>query len=144
MITGDKQETAINIAIACRLVVNPGAALILNASSPEAARAVLEDALASCARSAEARRQGLGSAGAKGGTAQVRCCGARVECTPSESTCRGLLCGWRLTDAAAMLLMRESVMGIGRCCVPLLPLVFLLLRVGLAAPLARHHPASSA
>lgn len=71
MITGDKQETAINIAIACRLVVNPGEAMILNAPTPEAARAALEDALVRCAQCAEARRQGL-AAGGKGGASQVR------------------------------------------------------------------------
>ena len=32
MITGDKQETAINIAIACRLVHHPDTLLIINAA----------------------------------------------------------------------------------------------------------------
>ena len=73
MITGDKQETAINIAIACRLVINPSEAMVLNAPTPEAARAALEDALLKCARAAEARRQRL-AGGGKGGAAQVWRC----------------------------------------------------------------------
>lgn len=49
MITGDKQETAINIAIACKLVHRPQSLLIINAAgSNEAARARLEDALQEC------------------------------------------------------------------------------------------------
>lgn len=37
MITGDKQETAINIAISCKLIRHPDSLLICNADSPEAA-----------------------------------------------------------------------------------------------------------
>ena len=43
MITGDKQETAINIAISCKLVRNPGSLLICNESSPEAAEKRLQE-----------------------------------------------------------------------------------------------------
>lgn len=49
MITGDKQETAINIAIACKLVHHIKDLLIVNAhQSEEAARARLDDLLALC------------------------------------------------------------------------------------------------
>ena len=49
MITGDKQETAINIAIACKLVHHPDSLIIINAAdSNEAARARLEEALKQC------------------------------------------------------------------------------------------------
>jgi P-type E1-E2 ATPase len=34
VITGDKQETAINIAISCRLITRPDALLICNADTP--------------------------------------------------------------------------------------------------------------
>ena len=37
VITGDKQETAINIAISCKLIRDPGGLLICNENSPEAA-----------------------------------------------------------------------------------------------------------
>ena len=37
MITGDKQETAINIAIACKLIHHPDSLLICNAGSREEA-----------------------------------------------------------------------------------------------------------
>lgn len=37
VITGDKQETAINIAIACKLIHNPDSLLICNANSREEA-----------------------------------------------------------------------------------------------------------
>ena len=47
MITGDKQETAINIAVACRLVLRPKALLRCNApGSAEAAAARLAELLA--------------------------------------------------------------------------------------------------
>ena len=42
VITGDKQETAINIAIACKLIRNPGSLLICNEKSEEAAAKRLE------------------------------------------------------------------------------------------------------
>ena len=42
MITGDKQETAINIAIACKLIRRPDSLLICNASSQEDAHARLQ------------------------------------------------------------------------------------------------------
>ena len=42
VITGDKQETAINIAIACKLIRQPDSLLICNENSPEAANARLE------------------------------------------------------------------------------------------------------
>ncbi|BDA48078.1 probable phospholipid-transporting ATPase 7 [Coccomyxa sp. Obi] len=49
MITGDKQETAINIAIACKLVHHPDSLIVINAAdSNEAARARLEEALQHC------------------------------------------------------------------------------------------------
>ena len=49
MITGDKQETAINIAIACKLVHHIKDLLIVNAhQSEEAAQARLQDLLALC------------------------------------------------------------------------------------------------
>lgn len=49
MITGDKQETAINIAIACKLVHHHDSLIIINAAeSNEAARARLEEALQQC------------------------------------------------------------------------------------------------
>ncbi len=49
MITGDKQETAINIAIACKLVHHIKDLLIVNAhQSEEAAKARLQDLLALC------------------------------------------------------------------------------------------------
>eukprot|EP00884_Botryococcus_braunii_P002411 jgi/Botrbrau1/12170/Bobra.0186s0078.1 len=43
MITGDKQETAINIAISCRLIHHPDDLLICNAHDPAAAAALLEE-----------------------------------------------------------------------------------------------------
>lgn len=43
MITGDKQETAINIAIACRLIRNQESLLICNAKDRPGAAARLED-----------------------------------------------------------------------------------------------------
>lgn len=43
MITGDKQETAINIAISCKLIRYPDSLLICNAFSPEAAWARLQE-----------------------------------------------------------------------------------------------------
>jgi magnesium-transporting ATPase (P-type) len=49
VITGDKQETAINIAIACRLIRAPQALLILNAGSTEEADAQLAGVEASLA-----------------------------------------------------------------------------------------------
>ncbi|KAK9806980.1 hypothetical protein WJX72_009386 [[Myrmecia] bisecta] len=45
MITGDKQETAINIAISCQLIRQPDTLLMCNADSPEAARGLLQDLL---------------------------------------------------------------------------------------------------
>lgn len=42
VITGDKQETAINIAIACKLIRNPGSLLVCNEASQEAAAKRLE------------------------------------------------------------------------------------------------------
>lgn len=65
MITGDKQETAINIAIACKLVHHPDSLLIINAAgSEEAAHARLEDALAQC-------RDRAAAAASKGNTLAV-------------------------------------------------------------------------
>ena len=47
MITGDKQETAINIAVACRLVHHADALLVANEDrSAEAAEALLRDLIA--------------------------------------------------------------------------------------------------
>ena len=43
VITGDKQETAINIAISCKLIRYPDSLLICNASSPKAAEQRLQD-----------------------------------------------------------------------------------------------------
>lgn len=43
MITGDKQETAINIAISCKLIRYPDSLLICNAASPEAAHSRLRE-----------------------------------------------------------------------------------------------------
>ncbi len=43
VITGDKQETAINIAISCKLIRNPDSLLIYNASTKEEARARLRE-----------------------------------------------------------------------------------------------------
>ena len=37
VITGDKQETAINIAISCKLIRHPDSLLVCNADSPDAA-----------------------------------------------------------------------------------------------------------
>ncbi len=37
VITGDKQETAINIAISCKLILSPDTLLICNADSYEGA-----------------------------------------------------------------------------------------------------------
>lgn len=42
VITGDKQETAINIAIACKLIRNPNSLLMCNEKSAEAAFKRLE------------------------------------------------------------------------------------------------------
>ena len=53
MITGDKQETAVNIAVACRLVLRPKALLRCNApGSAEAADARLSELLAQADREA--------------------------------------------------------------------------------------------
>jgi magnesium-transporting ATPase (P-type) len=41
MITGDKRETAINIAVSCRLLKSESEAMLCEASSPEEAAAVL-------------------------------------------------------------------------------------------------------
>ena len=67
MITGDKQETAINIAVACRLVLRPKALLRCNApGSAEAAAARLSELLAQAdreaANGAKARGMALGHA----------------------------------------------------------------------------------
>lgn len=43
MITGDKQETAINIAISCKLIRNPDSLLICNASTKDEAHARLRE-----------------------------------------------------------------------------------------------------
>lgn len=46
MITGDKQETAINIATSCKLISNPEKLLLCNAPfSQEGARAKLQELL---------------------------------------------------------------------------------------------------
>ena len=51
MITGDKQETAINIAVACKLVHHIQDLLIVNAhQSEEAAKARLQELLKVCQR----------------------------------------------------------------------------------------------
>ena len=51
MITGDKQETAINIAVACRLVHHADALLVANEDrSAEAAEALLRDLIAQARR----------------------------------------------------------------------------------------------
>ena len=51
MITGDKQETAINIAVACRLVHQADALLIANEDrSAEAAEALLRHLIAQARR----------------------------------------------------------------------------------------------
>lgn len=38
MITGDKQETAINIGVACKLVSNPESIMILNVNEKQEAK----------------------------------------------------------------------------------------------------------
>ncbi len=43
VITGDKQETAINIAISCKLIRHPDSLLICNADSPEEAAQRISD-----------------------------------------------------------------------------------------------------
>jgi phospholipid-transporting ATPase len=43
VITGDKQETAINIAISCKLVRNPSSLLVCNETNPQAASMRLEE-----------------------------------------------------------------------------------------------------
>ena len=43
VITGDKQETAINIAISCKLIRNPDSLLICNASTRDEAHARLRE-----------------------------------------------------------------------------------------------------
>ena len=43
VITGDKQETAINIAIACKLIRDPHSLLVCNASTREEAHARLRE-----------------------------------------------------------------------------------------------------
>ena len=43
VITGDKQETAINIAISCKLIRNPDSLLVCNASSRDEAHARLRE-----------------------------------------------------------------------------------------------------
>ena len=43
VITGDKQETAINIAISCKLIRNPDSLLICNASTQDEAHARLRE-----------------------------------------------------------------------------------------------------
>ncbi len=43
VITGDKQETAINIAISCKLIRNPDSLLVCNASTKEEAHARLRE-----------------------------------------------------------------------------------------------------
>ncbi len=45
VITGDKQETAINIAISCKLINHPDTLHICNASSPESAHSRLRELL---------------------------------------------------------------------------------------------------
>ena len=67
MITGDKQETAINIAIACKLVHHVQDLLIVNADASEAAaRQRLEELLQHCHQH---RSQNL-----RNGVLQVQCC----------------------------------------------------------------------
>ena len=43
VITGDKQETAINIAISCKLIRHPDSLLICNADSSEAAKRRIDE-----------------------------------------------------------------------------------------------------
>lgn len=80
MITGDKQETAINIAIGCKLVHHLKDLLIVNAhESEEAARARLQELLRVCQLS------GAGPAGKGRPSVQAR---HPLHCAlePSEAT----------------------------------------------------------
>ena len=43
VITGDKQETAINIAISCKLIRNPNSLLVCNESNSDAAARRLQE-----------------------------------------------------------------------------------------------------
>lgn len=61
MITGDKQETAINIAVACRLVHHADELLVANEdASPEAAEALLRALVAKAQRRNAAGVRGAG------------------------------------------------------------------------------------
>ena len=75
MITGDKQETAINIAIACKLVHHIKDLLIVNAhQSEEAAQARLQDLLALCKASNPGATRGSVSVKAGLDQSHVLCC----------------------------------------------------------------------
>ncbi|KAK9839881.1 hypothetical protein WJX81_008363 [Elliptochloris bilobata] len=99
MITGDKQETAINIAVACRLVHHADKLLVANEDgSPEAAQALLQDLIGEARRrnAAEGARaemvidgrtlgRVLGSAG-EGALAELASlCGGVVVCRASPA-----------------------------------------------------------
>lgn len=76
MITGDKQETAINIAVACKLVHHIRDILIINAhQSEEAARERLQEALRQC----QSRIDNVGAASGRGAySVKARLCPALV------------------------------------------------------------------
>lgn len=64
MITGDKQETAINIAVACRLVRHADELLVANEDrSPEAAEQLLRALIAKAQRCNAAGVRAAGLAG---------------------------------------------------------------------------------
>ncbi len=89
MITGDKQETAINIAIACRLVHHPDNLIIINAAdSNKAARARLEEALLQC--------RDRTSAGAHGADGKASAALVSSSCSTAKSL------GVRLTALGAL------------------------------------------
>lgn len=48
VLTGDKQETAISIGFACRLLTNEMTQIVINSSSEESCRKSLQDAVAMC------------------------------------------------------------------------------------------------
>ena len=73
MITGDKQETAINIAVSCRLVRNPDALLRCNApGSKAAAEARLRELLAAAPDAASGKGGGGGCGDGGGRKPKVR------------------------------------------------------------------------
>ena len=116
MITGDKQETAINIAVSCRLVRNPDALLRCNApGSKAAAEARLRELLAAAPDAASGKGGGGGCGDGCGGSgsrdsseASGSSCGGSGSGSGSEGPCRSVTAVARVVSAAESLVRMQS------------------------------------